>query len=250
MMTALQRAVPRAAKEPARSPPRWWRVPAGLIVLSAVPVGAGLVRVFRLAVGETVTIDNARFFASPLPVVVHVISATVFCVLGAFQFVPTLRQGRRPRHRMAGRCLVPFGLAAAISGLWMTMVYDLPVGSDKNVLLFHRAFGLLQIVRLFVGTGMVVSLCLGVAAIRARAFARHGAWMTRAYALGMGAGTQAFINVPWMLVVGKPEGIVRVLLMVSGWLVNLAVAEWVIQTRLIGTPRSTQPQRLAAMRPH
>jgi len=212
----------------------WWRLPAGLVALSAVPVVAGLVRLVRLAVGETVTVDNARFFASPLPVVVHVISAAVFCVLGAFQFVPRLREGRGQWHRGAGRWLVSFGLAAALSGLWMTMAYDLPVGSDKNVVIFHRVVGLLQIVRLFVGAGMTVSLCLAVAAIRARAFARHGAWMTRAYALGLGAGTQALINLSWMLIVGNPQGMVRVLLMTAGWLVNLAVAEGVIHRRAIG----------------
>ena len=117
MMKAMPQTVPRTAKEPTRSPEPWWRVPAGLIVLSAVPVGAGLVRLVRLAVGETVTVDNARFVASPLPVVVHVISATLFCVLGVFQFVPMLRRGRGPWHHMAGRWLVPFGLAAALSGL-------------------------------------------------------------------------------------------------------------------------------------
>jgi len=239
-MKAMQPAIPRLTHEPARSPNKRWTTPAALIVLSAVPVGAGLTRLARLAIGETVTIDNARFFASPLPIVVHVISATVFCVLGAFQFVPERRERRGPWHRKAGRWLVPFGLASALSGLWMTVRYDLPLGSDKNVLLYQHVFGLLQLVRLFVGSGMLVSLGLGVAAIRARAFASHAAWMTRAYALGAGAGTQAFMNLPWLLLVGKPEGIVRVLLMMSGWFINLAVAEWVIRLGTRPKPNASE----------
>lgn len=217
-----------------RSRKKQWRVPVGLSVLTAIPVVAGLVRLSRLAVGEAVTVENARFFASPLPVVTHVVSASLFCVLGAFQFVPTLRQGGRQWHRIAGRLLVPCGVAAALSGLWMTLFYDLPLGSDQTVALFHWVFGLLQLVRLFVGTGMVVALALGLAAIRTRSFVRHRAWMLRAYALGMGAGTQAFINLPWLLLVGNPEGIVRVLLMTSGWAINLTVAEWLIRTRPSG----------------
>ena len=214
-----------------------WQVPVALVVLSSIPVGAGLVRLARLAIGEAITVENARFFASPLPVIVHVISVSIFCVLGAFQFVPALR-GRRGWHRVAGRLLVPFGVAAALSGLWMTLFYDLPVGSDHNVLLFQRAFGLLQLVRVFLGTGMVVSLCLGVAAIYRRAFERHRAWMMRAYAIGMGAGTQALLNLPWLLFVGKPEGPVRVLLMTAGWAINLAFVEWFIRTRPMRSDKS------------
>lgn len=234
-MKAQQRAISGPEGKSSGLPGSPWLLPVGLLVLSAIPVGAGLVRLSRLAIGEAVTAENARFFASPLPVVVHVISASLFCVLGAFQFLPALRQGGHRWHRVAGRLLVPFGVAAALSGLWMTLFYALPAGSDENVMLFRRVFGLLQLVRLFVGTGMVVSLCLGVSAIRTRAFERHRAWMTRAYALGMGAGTQAMISVPWLLIVGPPEGTVRVLLMVSGWLINVSVAERFIRTRATAT---------------
>jgi hypothetical protein len=69
-----------------------WLIPTGLIVLSAVPVLAGVLRVSSIVGGAEVTAENARFMNSPVPVVAHVIGATVFCVLGAFQFVPGLRR--------------------------------------------------------------------------------------------------------------------------------------------------------------
>lgn len=48
----------------------------------------------------------------------------VFCGLGAFQFLRGLRD-RHPRyHRIAGRIVLPAGLAMALSGLWMTQIYD------------------------------------------------------------------------------------------------------------------------------
>ena len=92
---------------------RVWLVPAGLIALSLVPMVAGAVRITELARGAQVTAENQRFFEMPVPVVVHIISASLFLVFGAFQFVPGLR--RRRWHRMAGRALVPLGIAAAFA---------------------------------------------------------------------------------------------------------------------------------------
>src|SRR2546430_12043945 len=91
-----------------------WLVPTGLIMLSAVPVLAGASRVAELTGGATVTPENARFFAMPLPVLVHIFSVTVYALLGAFQFSPGLRRRRIGWHRAAGRLLVPCGLAAAL----------------------------------------------------------------------------------------------------------------------------------------
>ena len=59
-----------------------WLVPAGLIALSLIPITFGAVRLTELAGGTEITPDNARFFASPVPVVTHVISVTIYCILG------------------------------------------------------------------------------------------------------------------------------------------------------------------------
>src|SRR6186997_813047 len=93
-----------------------WLIPAALIALTFIPVAAGMMRLVGLAGAEAVTPENARFFASPIPVVIHIIGATVFCVLGAFQFAPGLRRRRPEWHRVAGRIVLPCGIAAALSG--------------------------------------------------------------------------------------------------------------------------------------
>ena len=93
---------------------RTWLVPAGLLALSAVPVIAGAARVSELTGGAAVTPDDARFFASPVPVLVHIVGASLYCVLGAFQFASGFRRRRPGWHRAAGRLLVPCGLAAAL----------------------------------------------------------------------------------------------------------------------------------------
>ena len=90
-----------------------WLVPAALILLSAIPLAAGAVRLDELAGGAEITPANARFFAAPLPVVLHIVCASLYCLLGAFQFAPGFRRRRPGWHRAAGRLLVPCGLLVA-----------------------------------------------------------------------------------------------------------------------------------------
>lgn len=199
-------------------------------MLSAVPVAAGSARVAQLAGDAPVTADNARFFAMPLPVVLHIFGASIFCVLGAFQFVPALRR-RRPRwHRVAGRLLVPCGLVAALSGLWMTLFYDRPPADGDLLTAFRLVFG----------TAMVVSIVLATFAIRRRDIPRHRVWMTRGYAIGLGAGTQVLTQVPWELLVGAPGEFTRAMLMAAGWVINLVIAEWALRRR-VPVPSPTGP---------
>lgn len=217
-MTARSSGALEPTSRPGTRRGPWWTVPAALILLSLIPVIAGASRMTELAGGAAITPQNARFFASPVPVVAHIVSVTVYSLLGAFQFVPALR-GRRRWHRLAGTVLIPAGLFAALSGLWMSAFYPLPDG-DTDVP-----------VRLLFGSAMLVSIVLGVVAIRRRDYVRHGSWMTRGYAVGVAAGTQALVILTWMLLVGTPDELTRALLMTAAWVINLAVAEYVISRR-------------------
>jgi uncharacterized membrane protein len=198
-----------------------------LILLSLVPAAAGTRRVVELIGGATMTAANARFVAAPVPVVLHVIAAIPFSVLGAFQFSPALRRRRREWHRAAGRILVAFGLVVALTGLWMAQFYAWPEGDGQ----------VLYLLRLVFGSAMVMSIVSAVGAIRRRDFVSHGAWMMRGYAIGMAAGTQVLTHVPWFILVGQPGEVARAVLMGTGWVINLVVAEWII--------RRQQPRRVA-----
>jgi uncharacterized membrane protein len=195
----------------------WW-VPPALLALAVIPVAGGTGRLVEVLGGPEVLPTDARFAASPIPLVVHIVAAVVYAVLGAFQFSARLRRRRPGWHRRAGRLLVVLGLAVAFSGLWMTLAYPRKEGTGE----------ILWAVRLLVSSGMGASLILGVVAIRNRNIARYRAWMTRAYALALGAGTQAFT-------VGFGEaafgsGVVRTdLMMAAAWVINLAIAEWIIR---------------------
>lgn len=91
---------------------------------------------------------------------------------------------------------------------------------------------LLYGLRLVFGSAMVLAIILGVAAIRRRDFARHGAWMIRAYAIGLGAGTQVLTHLPWFWFPALQGELTRALCMGAGWVINLAVAEWIVRKRL------------------
>ena len=197
-----------------------WLVPTGLILLSLVPAIAGTARVAQLASGADVTPDNARFFAAPIPVLLHIPAAIVFSLLGAFQFSASFRRRHRTWHRMAGRVLVPAGLIVALSGLWMTQFYAWPAGDGVGV----------YVERLVFGSAMLASILLGIDAIRRRDFASHGDWMTRAYAIGLGAGTQVLTHLPWFVLTdSRPGELPRAVMMGAGWIINVMVAEWVIR---------------------
>jgi uncharacterized membrane protein len=196
-----------------------WLVPAMLIALSLVPAVAGTARLAELAGGAEVTPANARFFATPLPVVLHILAVIPFSILGALQFSPAYRRRHRAWHRAVGKVLAVCGLVAALTGLWMAHFYPWPEGDGE----------VLYLLRLVFGTAMALSIVLAVDAIRRRDLASHGAWMIRGYAIGLGAGTQVLTHLPWFLLVGHPDESTRAVLMGAGWVINVVVAEWIIR---------------------
>jgi uncharacterized membrane protein len=184
----------------------------------------GLARLAVALAGDpeaTGDLDAGSTFA----VVVHVVGGTLYAVLGAFQFPTALRRQRRNWHRRAGRILVPLGLGAALSGLWLTLFYPR----------LHHHGTLLAAIRVTFGSAMVASLVIAFVAIRRRDILRHRKWMIRAYALGLGVATQIFT-----LGFGEPlfgTGETSTALLIAlGWVINLAVAEWAIRRRFRRPP--------------
>lgn len=211
---------------------REWLAPAGLIALSLVPVVSGAARLTQLSTGAAITADNARFFDAPVPIVVHIVGSSVFLVLGALQFAPSLR--RRRWHRIAGRIVAPAGLLSALSALWMAIFYEMPA----------RVTGPgLSALRIALAIVMAGAIVAAFVAIRRGDVRTHSAWMTRAYAIGLGAGTQVLTFVPYTLAFGAPGPVLHTVLMAAGWGINLVVAEIVIRRR---ARASSAPERRRA----
>jgi len=213
-----------------------WLVPTGLIVLSLVPALAGTARLAQIGGGQA-TAENARFLAAPVPIVLHITAAITYSILGAFQFSPGFRKRNRGWHRLAGRVLLPCAYIVAISGLWMAFTYPWP--AYDGVAVFTE--------RLVFGTAMLASLVIGTDALRRRKYSEHGNWMIRAYAIGLGAGTQVITHLPWFILVDLKPGLTpRAIMMGLGWVINIMVAEWIIRRPVVRV--SPMLARVAAAR--
>jgi uncharacterized membrane protein len=210
--TAQRVAAPRPAARAS------WPVPVALLALSVIPVVAGALRLLQLAGGPQVMPADDRFDRLPLALVVHIVGALVYALVGVFQFIPRFRRRHWAWHRRAGRVLAMAGLMVAGSALWLTVFYAPKQGTGD----------LLFLLRLTFASAMAASLVLGFAAIRRRDVSAHRAWMIRAYAIGLGAGTQAFTEGFAGALFGGGE-LRDDLAKGAGWLINLAVAEWVIR---------------------
>lgn len=195
-------------------------IPAGLILLGLVPALAGSARLAELASGAALTAENARFFDQPLPVLLHIPAAIIYSMLGAFQFAPGFRKRHRRWHRLSGGLLIPAALVVATTGLWMAHFYAWPAGDGQIV----------YVERLIAGAAMLGAIVMGLDAIRRRSFHEHGEWMIRAFAIGLGAGTQVFTHLPWFLLVDLTPGkLPRGVMMGAAWVINIVVAEWIIR---------------------
>lgn len=215
-----------ATVRPTRSTRSTGWVPVVLIAIVLIPAIAGSLRLVELSGGPLLLPANPRMTASPAPVVVHITSAVAYATLGAFQFSARFRRRRPGWHRVAGRVLVGLGLVVAFSALWMTLFYARQPGTGELAFLFRLAFG----------SGMAASIVLGFSAIRCGDVARHRAWMTRAYALALGAGTQTFTLGIGHAIFGTSQ-LTTDLSLGAGWVLNLAAAELVVRRRGARQPR-------------
>lgn len=199
-----------------------WLLLCGLVALGLLPAMTGTISLANTATaiarstsGEELNV--ATYVKHPAIIAVHVICGVGFALLGALQVTPGFRARRLKLHRQMGRALVAAAYAAALTALWMNQTFPSPLGPLKywSNLIF--------------GLAMLVALTLSMAAIRRRDIAAHRIWMLRSYAIGLGAGTQRLMFLPWFAVTGKLDPLAIGLMLWAGWLINLAVAEWAIR---------------------
>lgn len=220
-----------------------WALLGLIFVYSFIPAFGGLIRVLELAGGPQIAPLNPRALLAPTPVILHILSSFLFCIVGAFQFLPSIRQHHPKAHRIIGRVIAAAGCVSALSGLWMTHVFVFSGALQGSALYW---------VRIVLGTAMIGLIVWAVLAIRARDIFQHSASMLRAYAIGQGASTQAVLGIAWIIAVGSEAmGPLRDGLMIFAWCLNLLVAEFFIRSllrpakrlrsrsSLLATPRST-----------
>ncbi|UWR25738.1 DUF2306 domain-containing protein [Sulfitobacter sp. S223] len=218
-----------------------WIILGVISVYSFIPVVGGLIRIFELTGGPQIAPVNPRALLAPLPIILHITSSSLFCVLGAFQFLPSPRRQRPAAHRVIGRLIAIAGCISALTGLWMTHFYVFPEPLQGPAL--YR-------VRMVLGTAMVGLIIWAVIAARSLNVLQHSASMVRAYAIGQGASTQTVLGISWIIAVGSEAmGPLRDGLMIFAWVVNLLAAEIFIRAMLRPPKRRQKHSSLPPVRP-
>lgn len=222
-MSQQMKAIRPAAeqKEQRRRSKSGWLAITGLLLLSALPVLGGVLRLQEVSAEPAGTL----LLASTIAIVAHIVAMTVYCVLGAFQFSPALRT-RRGWHRTAGRVLIPAGFIAALSAVWLAVFFGGPIEELA-----------LAMIRLVFAVAMTLFLVRAVMAIRRRDFAAHGDWMTRAYALAVSGGTQALVFALWTIPLGEVDALGEAWLVAAAFVINSVVAELLIRRRSVRRTR-------------
>ncbi|SDZ40556.1 Predicted membrane protein [Jannaschia faecimaris] len=199
---------------------REWALLAFILVYSFIPTFGGLFRVVELFGGPSIAPPNPRAVAAPLPVVLHILSSFLFCIVGGLQFLPSLRHHHPALHRAVGRVIASAGCVSGLTGLWMTHAYALPTELQGEWL--YRT-------RIILSLSMVGLIAWAFLAIRVRNVTGHRAAMLRAYAIAQGASTQTVLGICWMIASGTELlGPVRDGMMIFSWAINFLAAEIVI----------------------
>ena len=187
-----------------------------LLIATIIPIVTAGIRVYQVPTGQMPD-DAVKFAVVPVSMFVHSLGGMLFGLLGPLQFAGVLKRRFGRLHRITGRIFVVSGLMLGLSSLQLLAEFP-----DASTWVLISA-------RLAAGLGLSLALIWAIFAIRRGNVEQHRAWMIRAYAVGMGAATISFIMLPIYLITGKPvEGYAADLLFVASWVINIAIAEWVI----------------------
>lgn len=165
--------------------------------------------------------QKAVYLAHHAMLMVHIIGAMLAILIGPFQFLPQLRQGRRLKfHRWLGRAYLLSVLFGGIGGLYMAQF-------GYGGLITEFGFATLAILWLYSGY-------MAYKHIRNKEIEAHRQWMIRNYALTL-AGTMLRVWVPIFVVGGGIDWVLayRAIAWLA-WVPNLLVAEWIIRRSQLG----------------
>jgi hypothetical protein len=188
-----------------------------LFIATAIPIISGPIRMFQI-LSDQLPADAIRFNAVPWGLFFHSLGGTMFGIIGPIQFSGAIKKRFGKFHRISGRIFVVAGFFLGLSAIRLLIEFP---NASTWVLVTARAVA---------GLGLMATLTLALLAIFNGDVMRHRNWMIRAYAIGMGAATIAFIQLPIFLIRGKAlEGYLADFAFVLSWVINLTIAELVIR---------------------
>lgn len=212
-----------------------WLVPLGLLLLGGLNVLFGAMQLDTIQQGPPAVPDEfttMQYFATPIPIVLHIVSGIILNLMSPFQFAPSFRRRWPGWHRWSGRLLIISGVLAALTGMWMNQFFPAYGAPFKYPGVMVNSVGLM------------VSFGLSLRLILVGDVPGHRAWMMRAVAFGLGPATQRLFFIPIFLVYGMMSDLVIGLIIWFGFLVNLAVVEWVLwreRNRRLGELKPLHP---------
>lgn len=188
-----------------------------LSICSSIAVIVAAARVVQLPMGS-LPADALRFAPAPVSHFLHALAGVLFGLLGPLQFTRVLQRRFGRLHRVLGWAFVVAGLFLGGAGFGLWFQID------------SIATSLLDGFRAAAGVALLISLIAGLCAALRGDFARHRAWMIRAYGVGIGSGTVALVFLPVILVTGAvPAGWLSDMIFVVWWGLNVALAELVVR---------------------
>ena len=194
-----------------------WVGPGLLLLLGSLNILSGAMQLDKLWLGPPDSPDEftaMHYFASPIPIVFHIIAGTIWNLFGPLQFVPKIRRKWPKFHRYSGRFLVLSGFIVGITGLWMNHFFPAYGGPAKYISIVVHSIGIM------------VSLSIALQAIFKRDIKRHELWMMRAVAIGLSPATQRVFILPIYFITGDVSDLVIGVGMWSAFVVNLGFVEW------------------------
>ncbi len=205
-------------------------LPGFLVTACLVPAAFGTIRAVSIISEGQWALEFMRDHTDRLPLFLHILCAVTFLLLGTLQIWPRFRTRHMRWHRRAGKIAATAGLIGAATGIWMTLAHP------------GISTALLAVGRIGASAFWGVAIILAVRAVLRRDIPHHRAWMIRAYAIALPAGTLAFILAPMVIIMGE-EGHEMLFdaIQVAAWPLHLAVAEWFIRR-----PKRRRPLALPA----
>lgn len=197
-----------------------WVVPA-LWMLGGITILSAFYRFFitgNALVSGVAPADPADmpYVIHPVIAALHLVSGTIFLMLGPLQFISGIRTRWPVVHRWVGRLFVVSGLITAVSAIILNLVFP-PVG------------GVFKSMAVYVfSVALFVSLLIALRAILRREIMRHRAWMIRSFAIGLSVSTMRVFFIPVYFLYGLPNDFTIGLGMWVGFVINIVVAEIIL----------------------
>jgi hypothetical protein len=177
----------------------------------------------------------------------HVTCGIVAIVTGPLQFIASLRASRPRVHRATGYVYLAavfvgvtasarltfdtaqFAADALSDTRYLAMVGIAPetVGIPANATYEASQFPLVIVAFAMLSTAWLVTAVIALLRARQHRFDDHRAWMIRSYSVTFAAVTVRLTALPLLLLTRSP--VLAITLSFWSWVLNLAVAEWIVR---------------------